>query len=146
MATSNSNKKIRIPALVICAIVLGPSLAAVVHGRPSYATSHNNYCSDCHTNGVTGRMEVTGQDSLLDLGAQLDGQIRGPLKTFQAVPGGVVTLSVRVLDGNDRFAVQLKDFEKPAWRRIWQKAPCGRICDSPRSAVCPKGRPWFPWP
>jgi hypothetical protein len=116
MATSNRNQKIKIPSIVICVIVLGPSLAAVVHGRPSYATSHNNNCSDCHTNGVTGRMEVTGEDSLLDLGTQLDGKIRGPLKTFKAVPGGVVTLSVRVLDGNDRFAVQLKDFEKPARR------------------------------
>jgi hypothetical protein len=31
-------------------------------------------------------------------------------------PGQVVTLSVIVLDGRDRFAVQIKDFEKPARR------------------------------
>jgi len=61
-------------------------------------------------------MEIAGADSVTDLGTQLDGNVRGPLKTFKVVPGQVVTLSVRVLDGNDRFAVQLKDFEKPARR------------------------------
>jgi hypothetical protein len=95
-----------------CAIILYMGAAEIVQGRPSFATTHNNNCADCHTTKVTGRMEVTAQDSLTDLGTQLDGNVRGPLKTFQVVQGQVVTLSVRVLDGNDRFAVQLKNFEK----------------------------------
>jgi hypothetical protein len=57
-------------------------------------------------------MEVTGQEVLTDLGTQLDGNVRGPLKTFKAAPGKIVSLSVKVLDGNDKFAVQIKDFEK----------------------------------
>jgi hypothetical protein len=73
-------------------------------------------------------MEVTAEDSLTHLGTQLDGNVRGPLKTYKVAPGQVVTLSVRVLDGNDRFAVQIKDFEKPAQRSkasnllIWSPA------------------------
>jgi hypothetical protein len=73
-------------------------------------------------------MEVTGQDVLMDIGTQIDGNIRGPLKTFQAAPGKIVTLSVNVLDGNNTFAVQLKDFEKSgrlndsANRLIWTEA------------------------
>jgi hypothetical protein len=57
-------------------------------------------------------MEVTGEDSLTDLGTQLDGNVRGPLKTYRVAPGQVATLSVHVLDGNDKFAAQLKYFEK----------------------------------
>ncbi len=115
-------------AFVVCAFVLGSPLGVVVQGRPSFATTRNNTCSACHTTTVTGRMEVTAEDSLTDLGTQLDGNVRGPLKTFKVVPGQVVTLSARVLDGNDRFAVQLKDFEKPARRNdagnllIWSPA------------------------
>ena len=108
---------------VICTV-----LAGTVQGRPSYATTRDNNCNACHTSKVTGRMEATGEDSLTNLGTQLDGSIRGPLKTYKAAPGQVVTLSVRVLDGRDMFAVQIKDFEKPARRSsstnqlIWSPA------------------------
>ncbi|MHC4229016.1 MAG: LamG-like jellyroll fold domain-containing protein [Planctomycetota bacterium] len=107
--------RIRI-AFVVCVFVLGSPLGVVVQGRPSLATSRNNNCSACHTTQVPGRMEVTGEDSLIDLGTQLDGNVRGPLKTYKVVPGQVVTLSVRVLDSRGVFAVQLKDFEKPGRR------------------------------
>lgn len=106
----------RVVFAAVCVFALGGPMVMMVQGRPSFATTRNNTCSACHTTTVTGRMEVTGEDSLTDLGTQLDGNVRGPLKTFKVVPGQVVTLSVRVLDGSDRFAVQLKDFEKPARR------------------------------
>ncbi len=57
-------------------------------------------------------MQVSDTGILTDLGSQLDGKVRGPLKTFRVIPGNVVTLSVDVLDGNDKFAVQLKRLEK----------------------------------
>jgi len=97
-------------AVVMYTIALG--LTGIAQGRPSYATDRNNMCSACHTREVEGRMEVTGQDVLMDLGTQLDGNVRGPLKAFKTAPGRVVTVFVNVLDGNDRFAVQLKDFEQ----------------------------------
>jgi hypothetical protein len=97
-------------------LVLSLPLTKVVQARPSYAAGRGNDCSACHNVTVTGRMEVRGEDSLLDLGTQLDGQRRGPLKTFRAFPGQALTLAVRVLDGSNRFAVQIKDFEKAAQR------------------------------
>jgi len=110
----------RIEAKIIfvaaCVFALGGPLATVVQGRPRSATSRNNNCNACHGTVLTGRMEIAGEDSVTDLGTQLDDNVRGPLKTFKVVPGEVVTLSVRVLDGGDTFAVQLKDFEKPARR------------------------------
>jgi len=120
--------RIGIGAAVACVFALSMGLTPTAQGRPSYAITRNNDCSACHTTEVTGRMEVTGQDLLTDLGTQLDGNIRGPLKTFQATPGEIVTLSVKVLDGNARFAVQLKDFEKggrlkdPNNHLIWSEA------------------------
>ena len=120
--------KIRTTSVILIVNVLSIVIAGTVQGRPSYATTRNNNCFECHTTMVTGRMEVTGEDSLTNLGTQLDGSVRGPLKTYKVAPGQVVTLSVRVLDGNDRFAVQLKDFEKPAQRSnasnllIWSPA------------------------
>ena len=59
-------------------------------------------------------MEVTDEDSTDDLGTQLDGKTRGPLKTFVVDPGAsgaVVTLSMQVVDGSDEYAAQLKRLE-----------------------------------
>jgi len=108
--------KVRTTSAILIVNVIGIVLAGTVQGRPSYATTRNNNCNACHTSAVTGRMEANGEDSLTNLGTQLDGSIRGPLKTYKVAPGQVVTLSVRVLDGRDMFAVQIKDFEKPARR------------------------------
>jgi hypothetical protein len=108
--------KVRTISVILIVNVIGIVLAGTVQGRPSYATTRNNNCNACHTSEVTGRVEATGEDSLTNLGAQLDGNVRGPLKTYKAAPGQVVTLSVRVLDGRDMFAVQIKDFEQPARR------------------------------
>lgn len=120
--------KIRTISAILIVNVIGIALIGTVQGRPSYATTRNNNCNSCHTTKVTGRMEATGGDSLTNLGIQLDGSVRGPLKTYKTSPGQVVTLSVRVLDGKDMFAVQIKDFEKPARRSsstnqlIWSPA------------------------
>ena len=39
----------------------------------------------------------------------------GPaLKTFRVAPGNTVTLSIEVLNGSDRFAVQIKNFDNGA--------------------------------
>lgn len=120
--------RIGIGAAVACVFALITGLSPTAQGRPSYATTRNNDCSSCHTTQVTGRMEVTGQDVLIDLGTQLDGNVRGPLKTFQAAPGQIVSLAVNVLDGNTMFAVQLKDLEKggrlnnPGNHLIWSEA------------------------
>ncbi len=108
--------KVRTTSVILVVNVISIVLAGTVQGRPRSATSRNNNCNACHTNEVTGRMEVIGEDSLTNLGNQLDGNVRGLLKTFKLAPGQVVTLSVRVLDGGDRFAIQIKDFEKPARR------------------------------
>lgn len=112
----SSGTRARIVFVAACVFALGGPTVTVVRGTPSRATSRNNNCNACHTTTVTGRMEITGEDSITDLGTQLDGNARGPLKTYKVTPGEVVTLSVRVLDGNNRFAVQLKDFEKPGRR------------------------------
>ena len=120
--------KVRTTSVILIVNVICIVLAGTVQGRPSYATTRNNNCNACHTREVTGRMEATGEDSLTNLGTQLDGSVRGPLKTYKVAPGQVVTLSVRVLDGRDRFAVQIKNFEKPARRSdssnllIWSPA------------------------
>jgi hypothetical protein len=85
--------------------------AGVAEANPSFATNTNNDCSVCHSNSLTGRMSVVDEDSINDLGTQLDGTMPGPLKTFEVMPGSIVPLSVRVLDGSDKFAVQLKRLE-----------------------------------
>jgi hypothetical protein len=108
--------KVRTTSVILIVNVIGIVLAGTVQGRPSYASTRNNNCNACHTREVTGRMEVTGEDSLTNLGTQLDGNVHGPLKTYKVAPDQVVTLSVRVIDGSDRFAVQIKNFEKPARR------------------------------
>jgi len=57
-------------------------------------------------------LDVNGQ-SLLDIdGQRNDGESRGPLETFTAQPGDTVLLAMDVLDGSDKFAVQLKRFEE----------------------------------
>ncbi len=92
---------------LLCIVLAGP-----VQGRPSWATSEGNSCSSCHgVNLLTGKMQVSSTRVLTDLGTQLNGKVRGHLKTFRATPGDVVTLSVDVLDGYDKFAVQLKRLE-----------------------------------
>jgi len=109
-----SNKsEARVVFFAACVLLLSGPLARVVQGRPSRATSRNNNCNACHGTTLTGRVEITGEDSLVDLGTQLDGNVRGPLKAYRVTPGQVVTLAVRVLDSRGTFAVQIKDFEKP---------------------------------
>jgi len=58
-------------------------------------------------------MQVLGTDGTLDIGTQLDGNVRGALQLFDVVPGNTATLSMEVLNGNVVFAVQLKRLEKP---------------------------------
>jgi hypothetical protein len=124
----NYAARTKLTSIAITLFVLSMPLTNVVQGRPSFATSRNNNCAACHTSAATGKLEVAGEDSLTDLGTQLDGSVRGPLKTFKAVPGQIVTLALRVLDGRDRFAVQIKDFEKRGRRSdashllIWSPA------------------------
>ena len=93
-------------------IALQLGLATAVQARPSFATGNDNSCTDgCHANVQVGRMTVTGEDTTLDLGTQLDGSMHGPLKTFASMAGQTVTLQVEVLDGSPVFAVQLKGLE-----------------------------------
>jgi len=57
-------------------------------------------------------LDVNGH-SLLDIDSQRnDGNSRGPLETFTAQPGDTVLLAMDVLNGADKFAVQLKRFEE----------------------------------
>ncbi len=118
--------------ITLC-ITVGLSLAGippitVVQGRPDYAVSSGNNCSACHTSTVSGRMEISGTDLLTDLAIQLDGQAQGPLKTFRVSPGQILTVPIRVLNGSDKFAIQIKGFEKKALRHdtfhglIWSPA------------------------
>ncbi len=93
--------------------ILSIALVGTVQGRPPYATSYGNSCESCHTkNLVPGKMQVSDTGVLTDLGTQLNGKVRGPLKTFRVQAGNIITLSVDVLDGNDKFAAQLKRLEK----------------------------------
>jgi hypothetical protein len=57
-------------------------------------------------------MQVVGEDGLLNIGTQLDGKVRGAVKTFNVLPGSTATLSMEVLNGDALFAVQLKRLEK----------------------------------
>jgi hypothetical protein len=57
-------------------------------------------------------MQVVGEDGLLDIGTQLDGRVRGALKTFNVLPGSTAILSMEVLNGDALFAVQIKRLEK----------------------------------
>jgi hypothetical protein len=102
-------------------------------GLPAAATDTANSCSVCHglpiaeqpiglptfqflsgqIDGakVEGRMSVTQTGPLLDLGTQLNGKTRGPLKVFRVISGGTATLQVDVLNGSNDYAVQLKRLE-----------------------------------
>ena len=75
---------------VLCTIISGTA-----HGKPDWGLD----CASCH-NPTTGSIAVTGHDSTLDVGTQLDGRKRGALKTFVAAPGDTVALTVNV---SDRF-------------------------------------------
>lgn len=90
---------------------------------PNSATTTGNSCSVCHGPSpgqgrtVPGLLAISGTSLLTDLGTQLDGRVRGPLKTFEALPGTTVTLSVDVLPAADlsgpaRYSLQLKRLEK----------------------------------
>jgi hypothetical protein len=73
-------------------------------------------CSACHGVNVGGmnpnKMEVTGFDTTLDLGVQLDGNVRGLLSTFTALPGDTITLQMTVTDNAQTYGVQLKRLYK----------------------------------
>jgi len=102
-------------------------------GLPFAATETANSCSVCHGTviaeqptglptyqflsmqidgaEVEGRMSVTQTGPLLDLGTQLNGSTRGPLKVFRVISGETARLQVDVLDGSDEYAVELKRLE-----------------------------------
>lgn len=92
-----------------------------LHAYPNSATTTGNSCSVCHgPNGsgrsVPGLLAITGTTKLTDLGKQLGGQTRGPLKTFDVLPGNEVDLSVQVLPaaglaGAATYSLQFKRLE-----------------------------------
>ena len=98
-------RKIILLAVSILALT---NIVANLQARPSYATSRNNNCFACHSAPITGALDVVEHDFLIDLGTL------GELKTFQAIPGKTLTIPVEILNVPSRFAVQIKDFEKPA--------------------------------
>ena len=107
----NLEKKFVLLAVLVSICSLGLT-NSVVQARPSYSRGTGNSCSAsfCHSS-VTGRMEVANEDAVNDLGQQLDGSTRGPVKTFVVNAGSTATLSVTVLNGADKYAAQLKRLE-----------------------------------
>jgi len=116
-------------------LLLAGAVVAVNYafGLPFAATETGNSCERCHGTPiaeqpiglptyqflsgqldgaiVTGKIDVTQTEPLLDLGTQLNGKTRGPLKVFRVIAGGTATLQVDVLDGSNHYAVQLKRLE-----------------------------------
>ena len=91
----------------LVAVIYLASMSKVACAKPSFGAN----CANCHTNSQDGLMQVTDQDTVLDLGTQLDGNTRGPLKTFEASPGDTVSLAMDVLNGAPGYAVELKRLE-----------------------------------
>ena len=123
-------KRVKRPMAMVttlAGLVVGICVASVdnaAYARPSFGGS----CANCHGNVQDGRMQVNNEDTTLDLGTQLDGNTRGPLKTFEASPGDTVTLSMEVVDGSPNFAVELKRLETggqqndQANKLVWSEA------------------------
>ena len=93
--------------ILVIAGVLSMAIANTTQARPNLGSG----CANCHSGSLSGEMEVTNQDYLLDIGTQLDGNVRGDVKTFEVVPGDSVTLSMIVLDGFEVYAAELKRLE-----------------------------------
>ena len=99
--------------LVAAAVILALTLPGVAGAKPSFAINNDNSCqTSCHTNVLDNHLAVVFADENVDLGTQLNGNQRGPLPTFLVDAGTTVTLSAEVLNGEDKFAVQLKRLEK----------------------------------
>lgn len=115
-AMEKSKRKMKVRIVLVTLICAGLSIVLVqeVRGKPSWATTEGNGCmwSGCHSSAQAGRMEVTNGATTVDLGTQLNGSTRGPLKTYLVEPGDVVTLSAHVTNGTSKYATQLKDLEK----------------------------------
>ena len=112
----SSPRSILVVASLFVPFAVGLGWSGVAAAKPSFAISNGNSCKDtpsCHTTVETGRMQVIGTDGVLDLVTQLDGNVRGALQLFRVDPGNTVTLSMKVLNGDDVFAVQFKRLEKP---------------------------------
>jgi len=90
---------------IVC--IMGMVIAGSAHAKSGWGIN----CATCHAPS-TGRISVTGHDTTLDLGTQLDGQKPGALKTFVASPGETVALSVDVGDGGGKYALQLIGLDK----------------------------------
>jgi hypothetical protein len=101
-----------IPKTVIALVASLLMNGGVAFAYPSLGES----CSVCHGVNVGGtnpnKMEVTGFDTILDLGVQLDGKSRGPLSTFTALPGDTVTLQMTVTDNSEKYGIELKRLYK----------------------------------
>ncbi len=94
-------------------LMLAAGFVAATCGLAEAFPSWGRSCKTCHGGGVStpGLMEVVATGNTLDLGTQLGGQTRGPLKVYTVQPGGTVTLEANALDGDIRYAVQLKRLE-----------------------------------
>ena len=123
--------KARIVFGLFAILLLHTFLTYPVQSRPSFAINRNNNCFACHTNTQTGRMRVVPTGLLTDLGTQLDGSDDGALKTYRVSPGETVSLKVEVLNGNSRFAVQLKNLDEGGQKNsrsnmiFWSEANSG---------------------
>ncbi len=100
--------------LAIACMLAG--LNNTAYGWPPSAISTGNSCKTCHgsTGGETdraGALQVVGE-GMLDLDvSRNDGATRGAIPFFTVAPGDTVELTMNVLDGSDKYAVQLKRLE-----------------------------------
>lgn len=108
MSSKMNRQLVRSSVFVILGIGVWLAISDnAAHGRPSFGGN----CANCHSNVQEGLMQVTDEDTILDLGTQLDGSTPGPLKTFNASPGETVSLSMEVLNGSPDYALELQGLE-----------------------------------
>ncbi len=102
----------KLPAYIVSLAVLG-AFCSVVQARPPYATSNGNSCeTGCHVPGID-RLTVNTDDTFTIDPPEDDVHDRGELKAYLGNEAGdTVVLNMTVTNGGDRFAVQLKRFDK----------------------------------
>ena len=125
---TNHRSRVRIRAVTLGSAILFGISVPVLQAYPGSAVSRGNSCSVCHGPAtadapnaegrkVSGVLSVSDFVRQANLGTQLDGKVRGALKTFDGVAGTTVTLSADVLStaplaANPTYALQLKRLEK----------------------------------
>ena len=104
------SKRHNVGLFAVCAAVVAAGAVPAL-AFPDYGTRENGHCYACHSEIVSGRMELLDFAGMVDPVEMQGIPDQGSLKYYSAPAGGNVAMSIHAINGASKYAFQITGFD-----------------------------------